>query len=115
MAATAPEEDGRRRNGGDSGGLSEWGSVVAVVAVVAVLAVDGPGGGLSPAQTHKRGSATQLHATQLKLEPPIRANEHERLLDQEDVHAMLFGHRVLSGVGDRHDQPKPVADWYITF
>ena len=94
-AATAPaEEDGRRRPpAGDSGGLSEWGSVVAVVAVVAVLAVDGPGGGLSPAQTHKRGSATQLHATQLKLEPPIRANEHERLLDQEDVH------RVFSGVG----------------
>eukprot|EP00964_Phaeocystis_antarctica_P083844 scaffold52780_cov45-Phaeocystis_antarctica.AAC.1 len=23
---------------------------------------------------------------------------------------MLFGHRVFSGVGDRHDQPKPVAD-----
>ena len=27
----------------------------------------------------------ELHATQLKLEPPIRANERERLLDQGDI------------------------------
>ena len=45
------------------------------------------------------------------VEPPIRVDERERLLDQEDL-AMLFGHRALRGV-DRHDQPKPAVTLLI--
>ena len=44
------------------------------------------------------------------VEPPIRADERERLLDQEDL-AMLFGHRALRRV-DHHDQPNSCITRY---
>ena len=51
----------------------------------------------------------ELHATQLKLEPLIRANERERLLDQGDTSFDMPSNRILLQQGLQRTKYTPYA------